>query len=291
MGIKTDNPDADLHIAGDGRIKLQQLTSGGNEEANFDINAGGDGKLYIENKIYSTAPFTIDKNDNIGIGDTSPDAKLDVAGSFRLDGTFADKDGDVGTVGQILSSTATGTNWIANKQIKQLTGRSYLYSDERWTTWGNNSYGINYYQWNSSCGTGTNPNCSWAALGLWMPKGTRITGITVSGRANSTEVTDIEQVWQFRYPNPATRWETGVDNNSEDISEDIYRNFWWNNSTAGQPAFSGNINDIHKRHYDVNYVTPEDGYIDQVVRAGNNIASNRYFYGSTTIEYILPSDL
>jgi len=33
-------------------------------------------------------------------------------GSFQLTGAFSDKDGDVGTSGQILSSTATGTNWI-----------------------------------------------------------------------------------------------------------------------------------------------------------------------------------
>ena len=110
VGIKTDNPVANLHIAGDGRIKLQQAASGGNEEANFDINVGGDGQLYIENKVHNTLPFVIDKNDNVGIGDTSPDAMLDVAGSFRLDGTYADKDGDVGTSGQILSSTGTGTD-------------------------------------------------------------------------------------------------------------------------------------------------------------------------------------
>jgi len=34
--------------------------------------------------------------------------------NLQLDGTFADKDGDVGTLGQVLSSTATGTNWITN---------------------------------------------------------------------------------------------------------------------------------------------------------------------------------
>ena len=61
---------------------------------------------------YLTAA-TIDNAGNLGIGDETPDAKLDVEGSFRLDGTFADKDGDVGTAGQILSSTATGTDWIA----------------------------------------------------------------------------------------------------------------------------------------------------------------------------------
>jgi len=59
---------------------------------------GGDTKLIV------------DSSGNVGIGDTTPDATLDVAGSFRLDGTFGDKDGDVGTAGQILSSTGTGTD-------------------------------------------------------------------------------------------------------------------------------------------------------------------------------------
>ncbi len=49
---------------------------------------------------------------NVGIGDATPDALLDVAGSFRLDGTFGDKDGDTGTSGQLLASTGSGTNWI-----------------------------------------------------------------------------------------------------------------------------------------------------------------------------------
>jgi len=227
----------------------------------------------------------------LGIGDVSPDALLDVAGSFRLDGTFADKDGDVGTAGQILSSTNTGTDWISNKQTTQFSGRAYLYTDNRWTTWSNTAYGPNYYQWSSNCGTAVDPNCSWAALGLWLPKGTLITGITVMGRANNTQVTDVEQSWEFRYPNPTSRYETGIDNNLEDIQDQIYRNFWWNNTTPGQPAFTGNTNDMHKRHYEVNYVTPEDGYVDQIYKPVGALSSNRYFYGVTTIEYVLPADL
>jgi hypothetical protein len=33
-------------------------------------------------------------------------------GSLRIDGTLLDSSGDAGTSGQVLSSTATGTNWI-----------------------------------------------------------------------------------------------------------------------------------------------------------------------------------
>jgi len=71
--------------------------------------------------------MTIQPNGNVGIGDTSPDALLDVAGSLRLDGTFGDKDGDVGTAGQILSSTGTGTDWISTNTLA--LGSINLHSD------------------------------------------------------------------------------------------------------------------------------------------------------------------
>lgn len=53
-------------------------------------------------------------NGNIGIGDASPDATLDVAGSFRLDGALEDKDGDTGTVAQVLTSTGVSTDWTSS---------------------------------------------------------------------------------------------------------------------------------------------------------------------------------
>ena len=36
-----------------------------------------------------------------------------VTGNLRVDGTITDTSGDVGTSGQVLSSTGTGTNWVA----------------------------------------------------------------------------------------------------------------------------------------------------------------------------------
>ena len=36
-----------------------------------------------------------------------------VYGSLQVDGTFLDTSGDAGTSGQVLSSTGTGTNWVA----------------------------------------------------------------------------------------------------------------------------------------------------------------------------------
>ena len=39
---------------------------------------------------------------------------LTIAGNLKVDGSFTDSTGSVGTTGQILSSTVTGTKWVAD---------------------------------------------------------------------------------------------------------------------------------------------------------------------------------
>ncbi len=79
----------------------------------LEITQSGSGDIFrVNDTLGDVSPFLIDANGNVGVGDDTPDALLDVAGSFRLDGTFGDKDGDVGVSGQILSSTVNGTDWV-----------------------------------------------------------------------------------------------------------------------------------------------------------------------------------
>ncbi len=69
---------------------------------------------------------------------------LHITGGLEISGSFKDKDGDVGTSGQILSSTATGTDWIAAPSLsvtKEIIG--YVFSAGKTTSSGTNSFNIN----------------------------------------------------------------------------------------------------------------------------------------------------
>ena len=50
--------------------------------------------------------------DNLGINETAPTQKLHVAGNARVTGAYYDSGNSPGTSGQVLSSTATGTDWV-----------------------------------------------------------------------------------------------------------------------------------------------------------------------------------
>ena len=55
----------------------------------------------------------IDNGTNVGIGTASPSQKLHVNGSARITGSVYDSSNSAGTSGQVLSSTGTGTQWVA----------------------------------------------------------------------------------------------------------------------------------------------------------------------------------
>jgi len=56
--------------------------------------------------------LTIDVNKRVGIGLTNPTEKLHVNGNARITGAIYDSNNSAGTSGQVLTSTATGTDWI-----------------------------------------------------------------------------------------------------------------------------------------------------------------------------------
>jgi len=96
----------------------------------YDENSQMTGNREVNLSTHSLA-FT---HGSTGIGDTTPDATLDVAGSFRLDGTLQDKDGDVGSASQILTSTSTGIDWTSSVSAPNLSNNTISVASSTTTT-------------------------------------------------------------------------------------------------------------------------------------------------------------
>lgn len=169
------------------------------------------------------------------------------------------------------------------------TGRYYCYPDFSWVTGNDDNYGATYYQNNESGGTGVNPIVEWEHIGIPIPIGASVKQVTIKARTNNTEITDAEFVIYKRTPNPITRWQTGFDNDAEDTLVELYRGLWWNNTDAGQPTFTGNINGRHSRTFvmnndsNQNLFSEESELLIYFKPVGVNTV-NRYFMFSQMIE-------
>lgn len=175
---------------------------------------------------------------------------------------------------------------LNHRSLIVASGRFYLQTAKNWVTDSDDNYGPAYYQWAESGGTGANPIAEWEHLGHLIPAGRRIKKFLIAGRVNNTEVTDIEIVLLLRRPNPVSRWETGLDNDGEDVETLLYRNMFFSPDDGGV-VFSGNINDVHKREILLDQLVEEDSYLSIYVRPVSLLpvlAARRYFVNTYTWE-------
>ena len=163
VGVGLPSPGGDLHVAKN--IANVEAVFGSNIDAyewGTTVNIGTeayDAALYIGQSVdrkgfiiwnYDATPedahYSIgtyngwndlilqEAGGNVGIGDymTDPTEKLHIAGSMRLENAFVDSNNEPGTIGQILQSTGTATDWVDASTI----------NDGDWGVSVNNLYSI-----------------------------------------------------------------------------------------------------------------------------------------------------
>ncbi len=120
VGIGTTTPAEKLHLYSDENTRIKFNAGGRNAHIGYNtgqFEIGTEDQDEVQIITDGQVRMYFEAFGNVGIGTTTPDEKLHVAGNMRLEGTLGDEYGNVGSPGQILSSTGTGTNWITAPEI------------------------------------------------------------------------------------------------------------------------------------------------------------------------------
>jgi len=151
VGIGTNSPKHKLNVYNEtassaGGILVQNVTYSANEDRPYLIvgtkdwtgattnwntygiqhriksNSGGSARITID--TFNGEAFCVENSGDVGIGTNSPSQKLDVNGALRLRGALYDGNNQAGSSGQVLSSTATGIDWIDAAPSNAIAGIS-----------------------------------------------------------------------------------------------------------------------------------------------------------------------
>ena len=139
VGIGTSSPGKKLHIRGAGDVEFGVESSDTNGRLwTFQSSAGAQSGIF--QIIDRTAPnggaarLAIDTSGNVGIGTTSPAAKLDVAGGYHMNssGTFSiDSSAAFPIITPITGASARGTsNGTAGTSAANITGGRFFISTD-----------------------------------------------------------------------------------------------------------------------------------------------------------------
>ena len=114
VGINTLLPRTALEVVGTLRV-WSGLNTHTYVETSSASNLGSiQGKKNSDDAVRALALNPLGGNIGINLGaGVLPTSSLHVAGNVRVTGAYYDSNNSPGTAGQVLSSTATGTDWVA----------------------------------------------------------------------------------------------------------------------------------------------------------------------------------
>ena len=120
VGIGTTSPSARLHVytqTGNPTVLVGRGSGQSSIKASADADGGylaldSSGNGLILNHYSSDNVWLVTGGGNVGVGNTGPSQKLHITGNLRVTGAYYDSNNSAGTSGQVLSSTASGTDWV-----------------------------------------------------------------------------------------------------------------------------------------------------------------------------------
>jgi hypothetical protein len=160
VGIGTTSPSSKLHVSGDSYVTGQfaQGVAVGSKIAAYgaefrsssasaqiffgrsgdSIGSGGIGADETSTFIVWSIPsfvklLVVNQNGNVGINTDAPSQKLHVVGNARVTGAYYDSNNEAGLSGQVLSSTASGTNWVSLSEITGVDGTGTANYVAKWS--------------------------------------------------------------------------------------------------------------------------------------------------------------
>ena len=183
---------------------------------------------------------------------------------------------------EVSDDGLTNVSTIVQKpSYSHVSGRYYMYSSGLWVTESDDNYGTSYYQFFESAGLSSEPIYEWEHHGTFYKAGTTIKDFTLTGRASSDQVTDIEIRLVAKYPNDPDAWRTGFTGDSSMSTKILFKGKY---SDMGVDVGPKNL--VTKGCIELNQVLDQDSYVCMYIRRVGTLTGTRYFTGSRIIGVI-----
>ena len=240
-----------LAVAAD--ATLLSHDGGGHQLKLNKANASDTASLLYQTNWSGRAEMGLTGNDDFSIKVSSDGSTFTEA--LRIDAT-------TGAVDMPVTQT---------RQIMSYDYRQYLFADHAWTA---PSSDASQKTAATKLLAGAEPSVNWAIRGIFLPAGSTLHAINLSGYINSDEVSNLDLRCYFQTGTWDTSWNSTVETT---------RDLLFTQDTS--PAFIGGYK-MQRTHIPLSYTTQADGNFFVAVRASttSTLTATRYFYLSGALD-------